>query len=100
MALDDLAAKIDFTLAFAIVHEFPDAQRSFAEVARASKPGANLLLAEPFGHVDEEKFAAELSAATLSHFEVTARPAIRRSRAALLTKKSGGNATSGNIKQK
>jgi len=86
MALDDLAGKVDFTLAFAMVHEVPDARRFFAEVALASKPGASLLLAEPRGHVNETKFEAELAAAA-AQFEVAAPPAIRRSRVALLKKK-------------
>ena len=38
------------------VHEFPDAERFFAEVAEASKPGALLLLAEPAGHVNKATF--------------------------------------------
>jgi ubiquinone/menaquinone biosynthesis C-methylase UbiE len=87
MALDDLAGKADFTLAFAMVHEFPDEQRFFDEAARASKPGASLLLAEPRGHVDEKKFKAELAAAAAAQFELTAHPVIRRSRAALLAKR-------------
>ena len=87
MALDDLAGHVDFTLAFAVVHEFPNAQRFFAEVARASKSGASLLLAEPRGHVNDEKFAEELAAAAASQFQVGARPVIRRSHAALLVKK-------------
>jgi ubiquinone/menaquinone biosynthesis C-methylase UbiE len=87
MALDDLVQKVDFTLAFAVVHELPDTQRFFAEVARASKSGATLLLAEPRGHVDDGKFAAELAAAAAAQFEVTARPVIRRSHSALLQKR-------------
>jgi SAM-dependent methyltransferase len=87
MGLDDLAGQVDFTLAFAMVHELPDAQRFFAEVARASKPGASLLLAEPRGHVNDAKFEAELAAAAASAFELVARPIIRRSRAAVLMRK-------------
>jgi len=87
MALDDLAGKADFTLAFAVVHEFPDAQRFFAEVVRASKPGASLLLAEPRGHVNDAAFDAELAAARTTQLEITARPVIRRSHAAVLVKK-------------
>src|SRR5579859_5276708 len=37
MGVADLESKVDFTLAFAIVHEFPDAARFFLESARASK---------------------------------------------------------------
>jgi len=87
MALDDLAGQVDFILAFAVVHEFPDAKRFFSEVTRASKPGANLLLAEPRGHVNDAQFEAELAAAAASQFEISTRPAVRRSHAALLAKK-------------
>jgi ubiquinone/menaquinone biosynthesis C-methylase UbiE len=87
MALDDLVGKVDFTLAFAMVHEFPDRQRFFAEVARASKPGARLLLAEPRGHVNDAEFDAELNAAAASQFAVVTRPRIRRSHAAVLERK-------------
>ena len=86
MALEDLAGKVDFTLAFAMVHELPNAERFFAEVARASKPGASMLLAEPRGHVNDKKFDEELSAATTAQFKLTARPVIRRSYAAVLAK--------------
>lgn len=86
MHLDDLNSKVDFTLAFAIVHEFPDAAKFFAEVARASKPGAHLLLAEPSGHVKDEDFTAQLKAATAAGFTVRERPQIARSKAALLVK--------------
>lgn len=47
MGIGDLAGKVDFTLAFAMVHEFPDASHFFEEAAIASKPNAKLLLAEP-----------------------------------------------------
>ena len=50
MGITELHSSVDFTLAFAVVHEFPDAGRFFAEVAAASKPGATVLLAEPSGH--------------------------------------------------
>jgi ubiquinone/menaquinone biosynthesis C-methylase UbiE len=86
MGLADLQAKVDFTLAFAVVHEFPEVNRFFREVAAVSKPGARLLLAEPRGHVDESKFAAELVAATTAQFILTTRPAIGRNHTALLAR--------------
>lgn len=87
MGVGDLGPTVDFTLAFAIVHEFPDAGKFFDEVAVVSKPGAKLLLAEPRGHVNDAQFAAELSSAAAAGFEVTARPVVRRSHAALLMKR-------------
>ncbi len=86
MGLKDLAAAVDFTLAMAVVHEMPSAGRLFAEAAAAMRPGATLLLAEPAGHVKQEEFAAEVQAAEEAGFSVAERPAIRRSRAALLKK--------------
>ena len=84
MGLTDLAGAVDFTLAFALVHELPRVEPFFAEIARASKPGARLLFAEPAGHVKPADFEAELQAAAKAGFEVAERPVIRRSHAALL----------------
>ena len=86
MGIADLEDSIDFVAAFYVVHEFPDAGRFFAEVAAASKSGASLLLAEPEGHVKKAAFEAELEAAFKAGFVIVDRPAIRRSRAALLKK--------------
>lgn len=84
MAIADLAGSVDFTLAFAVVHEFPDAARFFAEVAAASKSGASLLLAEPAGHVKAAEFDAELKAASDAGFALVDHPLIRGSHTALL----------------
>lgn len=86
MGLDDVAGRVDFTLAFAVVHEFPDAERFFSEVGSASKSGASLLLAEPRGHVDGKRFEGELAAAAAAWFKVSARPVVARSHAALLVR--------------
>jgi ubiquinone/menaquinone biosynthesis C-methylase UbiE len=86
MQINDLFGKVDFTLAFAIVHEFPDADHLFGEIARASKPQAHILIAEPKGHVDELTFAAQLKAAAALGLHVEARPKISRSHAALLVR--------------
>jgi|SRR5271157_151132 len=86
MGIADLDASIDFTLAFAVVHEFPDAGRFFAEVAAASKPGATVLLAEPSGHVKAAAFDSQLHAAATDGLTLVDRPSIRRSHAALLKK--------------
>jgi hypothetical protein len=77
---------VHFALAVAIVHELPAASPFFAEVAATLKPGACLLLAEPAGHVNAVEFEVELRAAAQAGLELADRPAIRRSRAALLKK--------------
>jgi SAM-dependent methyltransferase len=63
LGVEDLAGQVDLVLAFAVVHELPDAARFFAEVARALRPGGHLLFAEPAGHVRPPDFAASLGAA-------------------------------------
>ena len=87
MGLQDVTGKIDFTLAFAVVHEFPDARHFFEEVARASRRGSQVLLAEPRGHVHDAKFEEELNAAAASGLQLLSRPNIARSHGALLEKK-------------
>lgn len=87
LGIADLAGRVDFTLAFALVHELPAVGPFFAEVAGASKPGAGMLFAEPAGHVKEPDFEAELAAAVGAGFEVIGYPGIRRSRAAFLRKR-------------
>jgi hypothetical protein len=75
---------VDFTLAFATVHEMPSAGAFFRQVANASRPTAQLLLVEPAGHVKNQKFDAELRAAVEAGFTVVARPGVSHSHAALL----------------
>jgi ubiquinone/menaquinone biosynthesis C-methylase UbiE len=86
MKLADLAGTVDFTLAFAMVHELPAPDPFFAEVAAVSKSGARVLFAEPAGHVKPAAFSDELQSAARAGFKVVDRPAIRRSHAALLQK--------------
>jgi SAM-dependent methyltransferase len=93
LGIDDLAGAVDFAFAFAMVHEVPDAERFFAEVAAALRPGGTLLFAEPRGHVGAERFAGELRAAERAGLhEVredraeTRLPRVRFSRAAVLAK--------------
>jgi 2-polyprenyl-3-methyl-5-hydroxy-6-metoxy-1,4-benzoquinol methylase len=86
MSIGDLNGKVDFILAFAMVHEFPDAGRFFAEAAEAAKRGAHLLLAEPRGHVDQASFGAELKAASEAGFKLSDRLSIRQSHAAMLVR--------------
>ena len=86
MGLAQLNGSVDFSFAFAVVHEFPDAGRFFAEVAAASKPGATVLVAEPSGHVKAAAFDAELQAAAAAGLSFVERPHIRRSHAALFKK--------------
>jgi len=86
LGVADLAGRVDFALAFAMVHEVPDAGRFLAEVAQAVKPGGRLLIAEPRGHVDEAQFAATLDLAARAGFRLESRPPIASSHAAVLVR--------------
>ena len=86
LGIDDLAGRVDFTLAFAMVHEMPAPGPFFTQAATASKPGAQVLLVEPAGHVTKELFDQELREATRAGFTVLGRPVVGHSLAALLEK--------------
>jgi len=87
LGIGDLKDSADFLLAFAVVHELPSAAGFFREASAAMKTEAMLLLAEPAGHVKPETFQKELMAAHDAGLTVAARPSIRRSLAAVLTKR-------------
>jgi ubiquinone/menaquinone biosynthesis C-methylase UbiE len=84
LPLADLASAADFALAFAVVHELPDQERFFADLAEALKPGGRLLVSEPAGHVSPQAFERTLACASGAGFRLESRPAIRLSLSALL----------------
>jgi SAM-dependent methyltransferase len=84
MDIADLAGKIDLVCAFALVHEMPSSDRFFSEASTSLKQDGLLLLAEPTGHVSAAEFESELDAASRYGLRVLSRPAIRRSRTAVL----------------
>ena len=86
LGLEDLGGSADFALAFAMVHEFRDDERFFAQVAAALKPGGTVLLAEPAGHVGPSRWGGELESAVRAGLTVAERPSIWHSHAALLRK--------------
>lgn len=87
LSVSDLAGQVDFTLAFAVIHELPDVWRFFQEVAAVSKPRSLVLVAEPMGHVKEPQFDTELRLAKEAGFEVADCPEIKSSYTAVLKKR-------------
>jgi ubiquinone/menaquinone biosynthesis C-methylase UbiE len=85
MGIDDIDGRVDFVLAFAVVHELPNAGRFFAEARRALKPGGQLLLSEPRMHVSEEAFGATLEVARDAGFEAQDRIEIPLTRSVIVT---------------
>ena len=86
LGLNTFEGTIDFALAFAVVHEVPDARSFFSELFRAGKPGAQCLVAEPRAHVSARDFEQTLSHAEEAGWRVVDKPRIRISQAALLSK--------------
>ena len=87
LGVDDLKGRIDFALAFAMVHEVPQPALFLQQIAHSLRPGAKLLLAEPAGHVSKDLFAAELDYARKSGLSLESQPAIRRSQTAVLVRR-------------
>ena len=86
LGLDDFTGRIDFALAFAVVHEVPEPPRFFADLAKVLRPGARCLVAEPKGRVPEPAFEATLATARQAGLGLVGRPVIRRCRAAVVQK--------------
>jgi SAM-dependent methyltransferase len=84
MPIEDLDGSVEFALAFAVVHETPDAGRFFAAVRRALAPGGRVLLAEPAGHVGAAAFQATLAAAARAGLRAEPGPHVPWTRTALL----------------
>ncbi len=86
LGLDDFAGKVDFGLAFAMVHEVPNPAALFSDIHDALKPGGKLLFAEPAGHVRPEAFSLSLELAKAASLHLQSRPSIRRCHAAVLVR--------------
>lgn len=84
LGLEDRAASVDFALAFAVMHELADQNRTLGELAEVLKPGAALLLAEPSCHVTEHQFERTIAAAQQYGFVPGRSVPIRLARARLL----------------
>lgn len=77
LKIDDLAGRVDFILAFAVVHEIPDHPRLFRELAAALAPEGRILLSEPSGHVSPAAFAKTLEEAEKAGLTPIERPRIK-----------------------
>ncbi|NOZ62573.1 MAG: class I SAM-dependent methyltransferase [Calditrichaeota bacterium] len=86
LGLDDLKEKIDFALAYAVVHEMPDSASFFEEIFDLLKPGGKVFFAEPKGHVSEEDFAETITIAQKKGFSLMKKWEIRKSLVAVIEK--------------
>jgi len=84
--LADLAGRINFALAYYVVHEVPDAERFFSEITRALTPGGRLLVVEPPAHVSRADFAKSLALARKNGLSPVGSAPLGRKLSALLEK--------------
>lgn len=83
LMINDFAGRVDFVLAFAVVHEVPDKERLFSEIRESMKQGGSMLIVEPSGHVSKEEFAETVYLAKRSGFAETENPLIKRNHSTL-----------------
>ena len=86
LCLKEFDAAVDFALAFAVIHEIPDACNVFKELTMALKPGALLLVAEPKGHVSTGDFAKTIEISHQNELILIEKPKITRCQTALFKK--------------
>jgi len=80
-----ISKKVDFVLAFWMVHEVPDQQRLFEELKSVMNPGGRIWIIEPRIHVTEKSFKMMISRLESTGLEIIERPGIWLSRSVLLT---------------
>jgi len=78
--------KVDFALAFWMVHEVPDQEVFFRDVADVLRPGSRIFISEPKPHVTAKDLVKTIRIAEEAGFRVLARPAIRLGLAVVLEK--------------
>lgn len=76
--------KIDFALAFYVLHEIPDQGAYFRELASLVRPQGQVLVVEPPVHVSKAAFQKTLSEAQNAGFKILDAPKVFLSKSAVL----------------
>ena len=79
-----LSEKVDFVLAFYMIHEVPDQKEFFNEVRSILKPGGQIFIAEPSFHVSKTQFEKTIKNAQLAGFVPVAKPKVFLSRTMIM----------------
>jgi ubiquinone/menaquinone biosynthesis C-methylase UbiE len=82
----DVVGKVDFVLAFWMVHEVDDVGQFFRQIVGILKPGGRCLVTEPKFHVTRQHFTEEAAAARREGLMYAGAPFVRFSRSILLTR--------------
>ncbi|MBF0518888.1 MAG: class I SAM-dependent methyltransferase [Nitrospirae bacterium] len=76
--------KVDFVIAFWMVHEVPDQNALFIQLSSILNPGSKMLIAEPKMHVTEQGFKASIETAKKHGFSLVETPKVFLSQSAVL----------------
>jgi ubiquinone/menaquinone biosynthesis C-methylase UbiE len=76
--------KVDFILAFYMVHEVPNKDNLFKELKSLLKPEGKILIVEPRFHVSKKSFANMITTLNNTGFKVIDKPKVFFSRAVLV----------------
>jgi ubiquinone/menaquinone biosynthesis C-methylase UbiE len=76
--------KVDFVLAFYMIHEVPDPDRLFRELKSLLNPDGKILIVEPKFHVSEKSFEKMVDGIKCLGFDIIERPKVFFSRSILV----------------
>jgi SAM-dependent methyltransferase len=79
-----ITERVNFVLLFYMVHELPDKDNFFAEIARILQPTGRVLIVEPPFHVSKSDFEISLGKAKAAGLTVSQGPKILLSKTAIL----------------
>lgn len=84
--IENINTTIDFVLLFAVVHEVPDKEQLFKEVAQVLKKGGYVFFAEPKGHVSDQAWNESIAIAKKYGMHLNKKLKVKGSLAVLLSK--------------
>ncbi|MCF8373618.1 MAG: class I SAM-dependent methyltransferase [Bacteroidales bacterium] len=82
----NISQKVDFALAFYVVHEFPNQMTLFNELNFILNPGGKFLIVEPKFHVNKTGFNQMVSSLEKVGFKILEKPKVFFSRSVLVQK--------------
>ena len=80
-----VSEKVDFILAFWMIHEVPDQQRLFGELKLILKSNGRIWIIEPKIHVKERSFKMMIKHSESAGFKIIERPKVCLSRTVILS---------------
>ena len=83
----DITEKIDFIIAFYVIHEVPNRNNLFEELKSILKTNGKILIVEPKFHVSKKSFETVTKRLENINFEIINKPKIFLSRSVLLMNK-------------